>query len=435
MDAIEVDGYYYLLTDMITFPYYMVRIPTVTVFDENLNKIKEIHLFDEMGKIMPVKLFYQSDFFYLTGLCVINEKGEKPFLMKFDSDFNIVMPLTAYTLGDTFNYGWDHVIMNKENEFIYSIFELNDGSHNRFLHVGNDGILRQDITIDQCSIRANIAEINDSYYIDMGEDYLLKLRKDSLSMIDSLPVVLHADDIPDATLIAVGNQLIRSNTCYVFHDECGKHPPLEFDQSIVFLDTNMAIQNRLVFGNPCAADLNAHWNISYINTDSIYYTYRTSSESWDESISIANFSHDGHLNFNYIFKPAEDSLMKTIWGCRAVSDGGVLVFGLSKNIFQQLPANGFLLKYHPQKDNLIVKEFSLEPSIQIYPNPAQSQVTVTNVQNAILRLYNTVGQEMFYTRNEKENAIINTDHLPNGVYIFKIEKENTILTRKIQIIR
>ena len=144
MDMIEVNNQYYLLTDMVTSYYYLERIPTITVFDESLNKIKEIRLFEDRVKIMPIKLFYKDNFFYLTGLSSSNGHG-KPFLMKFDENFNIVQPLTAYALDDSSGYIWCHVIMNKDNDFIYLLC-ARDFSHNRLLHIGNDGVLRQDVS-------------------------------------------------------------------------------------------------------------------------------------------------------------------------------------------------------------------------------------------------------------------------------------------------
>jgi hypothetical protein len=75
-----------------------------------------------------------------------------------------------------------------------------------------------------------------------------------------------------------------------------------------------------------------------------------------------------------------------------------------------------------------------EKYISVFPNPAQSQFTVTNVKDAVLRLYNTLGQEVVCIRNEKENAIINTNHLPQGLYVLKVEKENAVLTRKVQTV-
>jgi hypothetical protein len=81
--------------------------------------------------------------------------------------------------------------------------------------------------------------------------------------------------------------------------------------------------------------------------------------------------------------------------------------------------------------NLLTKQ----KDISIFPNPAQSQFTVTNAQDAMLRMYNILGQEVVSICSEGENAIINTNHLPRGLYVLKIEKENAILIRKVQIMR
>jgi hypothetical protein len=77
----------------------------------------------------------------------------------------------------------------------------------------------------------------------------------------------------------------------------------------------------------------------------------------------------------------------------------------------------------------------IQNNISVFPNPAQSQITVTDVQGAVLRLYNTLGQEIVCIRNKQENAIINTSHFPQGLYVLKVEKENAVLTRKIQIMK
>ena len=81
------------------------------------------------------------------------------------------------------------------------------------------------------------------------------------------------------------------------------------------------------------------------------------------------------------------------------------------------------------------------PSIQettqteffVFPNPAQSQFTVTNTENAKLSLYNILGQQVKQVIGEGENTIIYTEDLPQGIYILKIEKGDAVLTKKVQI--
>ena len=74
-----------------------------------------------------------------------------------------------------------------------------------------------------------------------------------------------------------------------------------------------------------------------------------------------------------------------------------------------------------------------QSSISVYPNPAYSQFTVTNTENANITLYNILGQEVRQVAAEGENTIIYTGNLPQGIYILKVEKEGAVLTKKVQI--
>ena len=71
--------------------------------------------------------------------------------------------------------------------------------------------------------------------------------------------------------------------------------------------------------------------------------------------------------------------------------------------------------------------------ICVYPNPAQSQFTVTNTENANLTLYNILGQKVKQVVGEGENTVIYTEDLPKGIYLLKVEKEGAVLTKKVQI--
>jgi hypothetical protein len=87
------------------------------------------------------------------------------------------------------------------------------------------------------------------------------------------------------------------------------------------------------------------------------------------------------------------------------------------------------------RNEVSVKDLEMPQTISVFPNPAQSQFTVTNAQNAVLRLYNTLGQEVLQTHSKEKNVIIDISDLSQGLYVLKIKKENAILTRKVQIMR
>ena len=80
-----------------------------------------------------------------------------------------------------------------------------------------------------------------------------------------------------------------------------------------------------------------------------------------------------------------------------------------------------------------VQETNQNAGIKIFPNPAQSQITVTNAQNADLRLYNILGQEVLHAYSYQENAVININSLPQGIYVLKVLKDGGLSVHKIVV--
>jgi hypothetical protein len=87
------------------------------------------------------------------------------------------------------------------------------------------------------------------------------------------------------------------------------------------------------------------------------------------------------------------------------------------------------------RDDVSNREIDLLNPVSVFPNPAQTQFTVTHTENAIITLYNLVGQKVRQLPGKEENTVICTEDLPQGVYLLKVEKENAVLTKKVQIIR
>jgi len=82
---------------------------------------------------------------------------------------------------------------------------------------------------------------------------------------------------------------------------------------------------------------------------------------------------------------------------------------------------------------LSIQEIIQNSGIKIFPNPAQSQFTVTNTENASLYLYNILGQEVLRTDSKEENIVINVNSLPQGVYVLKVVKNG--ISSKYKIIK
>jgi hypothetical protein len=71
--------------------------------------------------------------------------------------------------------------------------------------------------------------------------------------------------------------------------------------------------------------------------------------------------------------------------------------------------------------------------ISVFPNPARSQFTVANAENASLQLYNMSGQEVLRIHNKGKNTVVNVDFLSEGIYVLKVLKDGVFSTHKIVI--
>ena len=73
--------------------------------------------------------------------------------------------------------------------------------------------------------------------------------------------------------------------------------------------------------------------------------------------------------------------------------------------------------------------------IQLYPNPASSNLQFTNVENASISFYNLLGELVLDVNSNTAELKLDVSALSRGAYIVKIKKDNTLITRKINLIR
>ncbi|MCL2132230.1 MAG: T9SS type A sorting domain-containing protein, partial [Lentimicrobiaceae bacterium] len=278
------------------------------------------------------------------------------------------------------------------------------------------------------------AETDSHYIVNFtGTDDILLFGKDSFGTHEWLTVERNWSDLFFGDAITVENQLIRT---YDSHKRCIEPDDDDIDRAIVILNEDFSVKNRLIVGNSCLSD---DWGkMHYLNPDSIYYAYETNYEierKYGNTLSIANFSLSGELNFDYLFdlpRPADLLYYRTILRCQAVSNGGVLVSGyisdyssFDDSTGEGEKVNGFLLYYHPTIENLDISEIEKNVSVvSVFPNPAQSQFTVTNTENTEIQLFNTLGQEVFRTHSTEENTVVEVGSFPQGVYMLKVLQQD-----------
>ncbi len=75
--------------------------------------------------------------------------------------------------------------------------------------------------------------------------------------------------------------------------------------------------------------------------------------------------------------------------------------------------------------------------LNVYPNPTNNNLTIES-ENALMKdiyLYNAMGQQVKHVSINANQSNIEVNNLPIGMYILKINTNQGVLTRKIQIMR
>jgi hypothetical protein len=93
----------------------------------------------------------------------------------------------------------------------------------------------------------------------------------------------------------------------------------------------------------------------------------------------------------------------------------------------------YTVTVHREKDNSITETETAMEKIKAYPNPAQTQFTVTNTEDADIYLFNILGQKVLQTHGTEKNTVINTAPFPQGVYVLKVVKDNVSTVHKVVV--
>ena len=447
-DILEIDNRYYLLSNtfyMDSLDFYKPINTFITIFDEDLNSIEQITLSEIENFFAPFRFFYENNYLYIFGSALVDEETYKPCFAKFDKNFNLVQPVSIYTLDDNLGYAYlNGMLMTEKKEFVFMVYDTyNTMFGGRLFHINDKGEVLEEVFLPYGTWSGVLAETDSHYIVNFtGTDDILLFGKDSFGTHEWLTVERNWSDLFYGNAITVGNQLIRG---YDNMKRCVDDESItDIDVAIVILDEDFSVKHRLIVGNSCVGDV---WGIMhYLNPDSIYYAYQTSYKTeakYGNTISIANFSLEGELNFDYRFdlpRPADSLYYRRILQCQAVSNGGVLVCGIISDYSnfdyssgEGYKENGFLLYYHPTIENLGIKKIEKNASIvSVFPNPTRSQFTVTNTENTEIQLFNTLGQEVFRTHSTEENTVVEVGSLPQGVYMLKVvQKDGSFSVRKV----
>ncbi|MEZ4875589.1 MAG: T9SS type A sorting domain-containing protein [Flavobacteriaceae bacterium] len=71
--------------------------------------------------------------------------------------------------------------------------------------------------------------------------------------------------------------------------------------------------------------------------------------------------------------------------------------------------------------------------VSLFPNPAQTYFTITNADNANIKIYDILGKQLLVQKNISNNQSIDVANLSSGTYFISIEKDNYTSVQKLII--
>jgi len=81
-----------------------------------------------------------------------------------------------------------------------------------------------------------------------------------------------------------------------------------------------------------------------------------------------------------------------------------------------------------------IKESIME-KVNFYPNPVNSSLTITNLKNTDVEIYNIVGQRIVKQENLSGDVAIDMKEYPDGLYFVKMQNGKAVRTEKIKLVK
>lgn len=76
-------------------------------------------------------------------------------------------------------------------------------------------------------------------------------------------------------------------------------------------------------------------------------------------------------------------------------------------------------------------EHEIGSKIKVYPNPFDDFITIDNRIGAELKIFNLLGESVFFQKNIQRGTQINLNALPNGIYLLQVQTAKESITKKI----
>ena len=169
--------------------------------------------------------------------------------------------------------------------------------------------------------------------------------------------------------------------------------------------------------------------------------------SWDFRDSSGNIiesesytSSDDNQLFSYRFNFDADCLEFNMYdtsgnGILGSGDGvsledgnGLVIYPLNDDI-----GSGFSIQFN--SDGVLGLEDNNLEMVTLYPNPSSDVLTISNIENATIEIYNLLGQVMTIKTNSSNQETIDVSGYAAGAYMAKISSAGITSTKKFVVVK
>lgn len=168
-----------------------------------------------------------------------------------------------------------------------------------------------------------------------------------------------------------------------------------------------------------------------IRTDNWGYEFSWDLKGSDGSIVESGTDYDNNSTVNLRFDIAEDCY--TFHAYDEYGDGGTRVTitdtdGLQ--LYRLIGSWGAEETGQFSSDGILNVNQSQLDNVNVYPNPAQETLNISNAETASIEVYDMLGRMILSKENISINEQLNVSSLNAGAYFVKISKEGTSTTKK-----
>lgn len=101
------------------------------------------------------------------------------------------------------------------------------------------------------------------------------------------------------------------------------------------------------------------------------------------------------------------------------------------NVTKQVQ-DAYFLRLAPGTSSLAEKAIQ---NVQLFPNPVNSSLNITNLSNTKVEIFNVVGQRISIYENAYGNLNVDMTAYPNGIYFVKMQNGKSVRTEKIKLVK